>query len=177
MQNLIYFFIGISLSLDAFTIAIAIGTNDIYKKRSITLPVTIGIFHFLMPILGNIFGLFLSQKIITNTNIICSIIFFYLALELKIDDKKQKIKKDINIITIIIISLTVSLDSLSVGFAIGLNKEPILLASITFMLISSIFTKLGLLIGQKIKNKYHIISTYLGKLLLILTAIKYLIGN
>lgn len=176
MQNLIYFFIGISLSIDAFTVALAMGTNIISKKHSILLTITIGVFHFFMPILGNIFGLFLSKKIITNTNIICSIIFFYLALELKFDDKKQNIITKINAIIIIIIALTVSIDSLSVGFVIGLNNEPILLASTIFMLLSTAFTNFGLFIGQKIKSKYQVISIYLGKILLIVTAIKYLIG-
>ena len=50
---LIYFFIGISLSADAFSLSLVLGTI-IKKKKNITLfPVIVGIFHFIMTNIGN----------------------------------------------------------------------------------------------------------------------------
>ena len=36
MQNLIYFFMAVGLSMDAFSLAIAYGTNPIKKERIIS---------------------------------------------------------------------------------------------------------------------------------------------
>ena len=175
-QSLIYFFIGIGLSLDAFSLSLALGTNNISKNKKIVLIITIGLCHLFMPLLGSAFGQFISTKIITNTNIISSIIFFYLSFELKPNTTKKKYSH-LNLITIFLIALIVSIDSLSVGLVLGLNKENVLIASIIFMITSSIFTYLGIIIGQKIQEKYHILAIYLGKLLLLLIAIKYLLAK
>ena len=50
------FFIGIALSMDAFSIALSIGTNNLSKK-SIVLTITlVGLMHFIMPQLGLMLG-------------------------------------------------------------------------------------------------------------------------
>ena len=51
-ELLIYFFIGISLSIDAFSIAISLSTTNIDNKDLIKLPLMVGLFHFCMPLLG-----------------------------------------------------------------------------------------------------------------------------
>ena len=107
-QSLIYFFIGIGLSLDAFSLSLALGTNNISKNKKIVLIITIGLCHLSMPLLGSVFGQFISTKIITNTNIISSIIFFYLSFELKPNTTKKKYSH-LNLITIFLIAFTLSI--------------------------------------------------------------------
>ena len=48
-QLLIYFFIALGLSMDAFSLAIAYGTNKISTKKTIALSLCVGFFHYLMP--------------------------------------------------------------------------------------------------------------------------------
>ena len=55
-QLLIYFFIAIGLSMDAFSLAIAYGTNNIEKKKILILSISVGLFHFFMPVLGSLIG-------------------------------------------------------------------------------------------------------------------------
>ena len=81
MEHLIYFFIAIGLSMDAFSLSIAYGTNKINKIKIIILSTLVGIFHFIMPLIGSNIG----QKIfflINKSNYIVSIIFFLLSYEM-----------------------------------------------------------------------------------------------
>ena len=173
-MSLIYFFIGIGLSMDTFSLSLSIGTTNPNNRSIVKTSITVGFFHFFMPIIGYIIGLYFNTKI-NNTNILTSIIFILLAIEIY-RNRNEKEKSILTIINILLIALSVSLDSFSVGIALGLNNELIYIASTIFSIISSIFTYLGLTLGKKLNSKYKNISTYIGIILLLIVALKYLIN-
>ena len=47
-DNLIYFFMAIGLSMDAFSLPLAYGTTKINVRKKIILSLTVGIFHYIM---------------------------------------------------------------------------------------------------------------------------------
>ena len=53
MHALIILTIAISLSMDAFSLALAYGTLNLEKKDIISTAIIVGIYHFFMPLLGN----------------------------------------------------------------------------------------------------------------------------
>lgn len=173
-MSLIYFLMGIGLSIDAFSLAISLGTTNPNKKDIIKMSLTVGIFHFIMPILGYIIGLYLNTRI-GKMNYLTSIIFLILAIE----TYKNRNEEDSSILTninILLIAFSVSIDSLTVGIALGLNNELIYLAATIFSLTSITFTYTGLSLGKKLRNKYKSISIYIGITILLLIAIRYLIN-
>lgn len=173
-MSLIYFFTGIGLSMDAFSLSLSLGTTNPTKKKIIKTSLIVGLFHFIMPILGYIIGNYFKYKI-PNINILTFILFIVLAIELykSKDEEKNNI---LNNLTILLIAFSVSIDSFTVGIAFGLNNEYIIISSIIFSFISSFFTYLGLSLGKKLKTKYKNLSTYLGIILLIIVALKYLMN-
>ena len=66
--------ISISLSMDAFSLAIIYGTLGLDKKMSNLLSLMVGSFHFFMPILGNLIGLFLLESFLPNSDLLVGII-------------------------------------------------------------------------------------------------------
>ena len=174
IDTLIYFFIAIALSLDAFSISISLGTLNPKKLLTYYTSLIVGFFHFLMPLLGYLIGNFFFNKI-PFQNILTFLILFVIAYEMY-RNKEEKIKFPIfNILTIITIAFTVSIDSFTIGMAFGLNNNNIVLASIIFSLTSSIFTYCGLILGKKLSSKYNEKATYLGIVIMILVALKYLL--
>lgn len=173
-MSLIYFFTGIGLSMDAFSLSLSLGTTNPNNKTIIKTSLIVGIFHFLMPLLGYFIGYAFKYRI-PNINILTFILFLLLAIEMykSKDEEKTSI---LNNISILLIALSVSLDSFTVGIAFGLNNEFIYLSSIIFSIISSIFTYIGLNIGKKLKLKYKKLSTYIGIILLLIVAFKYLLN-
>ena len=61
MHLFFLFLIAISLSMDAFSLSLAYGTLNLKKKEIHRLALMVGIFHFVMPLFGHLFGDFLLR--------------------------------------------------------------------------------------------------------------------
>lgn len=175
MSLFIYFFVGLSLSVDAFSIALALSAST-GGKVNYLLPITVGIFHFIMPIIGSYISLLFINILLDKANTIIAIVFLILALEIYHSKDTQKSLIIDNILTIIIISVTVSLDSLLVGLALSLKEINIYVMSFIFSLVSSTLTVIGINIGVKLKNRHHNLANYVGIGILVVLAIKYFVS-
>ena len=166
--------IGISLSMDTFSLSLTLGTVSENKLIKI-LPLFVGIFHFFMPIIGNIIGITLINLLDLASNIILGTVLIVLGINLAIHYFKDETAEiNLNIIGIIIFALSVSIDSFSVGLGINDITNNYYIASVIFALCSAAFTYLGIIIGKyssKLIGKYAII---LGIFLLLILGIFHL---
>ena len=167
--------LAIGLSMDAFSLSIVYGTLNLSKKIKNFLSITVGIFHFLMPLLGSILGLFIVHHIISNPDILVGIIFTVLSIEMLLNIKElDEEKKDFkNLLNAFLFAFSVSIDSFSVGIALGTHNENIILAGTIFAITSFIFTFMGLNIGKLLTSKFGKIANIIGSILLLLLAISY----
>lgn len=160
---------GLGLSMDAFSLAILYGTNEISKKRKIILSILVGLNHLIFPLIGN----FLGQKIFSNDffniNIISMIVFCVIGLEMIISSEKDDIK-ELGIVEILLFSFSVSIDSFIIGVTYNLPSQ-ITTSSLIYMLFSGFLTFIGLIFGQKLKHKFGNISKKIGGLLIILVGL------
>ena len=166
--------IGISLSMDTFSLSLTLGTVSENKLIKI-LPLFVGIFHFFMPILGNFIGITLINLLNLASNIILGTVLIVLGINLAIHYFKDETAEiNLNIIGILIFAISVSIDSFSVGLGINDITNNYYIASIIFALCSAAFTYLGIIIGKyssKLIGKYAII---LGIFLLLILGIFHL---
>lgn len=167
--------LAIGLSMDAFSLSIVCGTLNLSKKVKIFLSVTVGIFHFLMPLLGNILGLFIVHYIISAPDILVGIIFTVLSIEMllnikELDEEKKSFKSLANAF---LFAFSVSIDSFSVGIALGTHNVNIILSGIIFAITSFVFTSLGLNIGKFLTLKFGKIANIIGSVLLLILAFTY----
>lgn len=176
IKTLIYFFMGTSLSMDTFSLSISLGIMNPPLKKKLLLSIIIGIFHFFMPLIGSRIGILLKERITTGTNLLTAFIFLLLAIQMFTNRKEEEKAVNLSLLTIIIISLMVSIDSLTVGFAYGLAEEKIILASTIFMIVSTLFTFLGLQLGYKLQERYQGKTIYIGMIIMFFMFIKYLIS-
>ena len=173
MNNiLIYFVMAIGLSMDAFSLALAYGTTKIPINKKVLLSITVGIFHFFMPKLGALIGTELLLNYIAKANYLVGIIFLILAIEMLLSRKEEKTGSITNMISIILFSFTVSIDSFSVGIALSLTTTDINSPCIIFALISTLFTFLGVELGSKIAYKFENKAEYIGIIILLIKLIK-----
>lgn len=163
--------IGISLSMDAFSLALVYGMSRLTFKEKLTLSLIVGIYHFIMPLIGLNFGLIISKIDIISINLIASIILGYIGIDLIISNLKEEETITINKIGFLIFGLSVSIDSLSVGIGLKAITDNYFSASIIFSLSSLTFTYLGLLLGNIIGKKIGTYSKTLGGFILIIIAI------
>lgn len=168
--------IAVSLSMDTFSLSMAYGMLDLDKKTINKLSITVGIFHFFMPLLGNSIGEYILTILPFNPQLIIGIVFLTLAIQLLFSlFKKEEISPINGILSMLIFALTVSLDSFSVGLGLNAVSTHHIFAALTFMTVSFIFTYMGLKTGKKLNNLIGKKAQILGMILLLILSINYIL--
>ena len=166
--------IGISLSMDAFSLALIYGTQSISKKNKIILSIIVGIYHFVMPLLGVFLGNIILKYLVINLSIVVSIIFLFIGIVMII----SSIKDDshvfvVSIFGFLIFGLSVSIDSFTTGIGLNVINNNYLEVSSIFCIVSGSFTYLGLILGNKLGSIFGKLSTIIGGVILIILGIIY----
>lgn len=174
MNIILIFIIAVSLSMDAFSLALAYGTIMLTKKEINTLSIIVGFYHFFMPILGILIGNFITNIIHIDSDLITLIIFLFIGINMIIESiKNQEIVKQMKWGEMILFGFAVSIDSFSVGIGINNISNNFLLCSVIFSIISSLFTYIGLLLGNKLNLIIGKFATLVGGITLIILGIIY----
>ncbi len=161
--------------MDAFSLALIYGTQGITKKHKILLSLIVGIYHFIMPLIGVAIGTVITKKILVNPNIIVGIILSLIAIEMIISSFKEEDKKFLLTIPgYLLFGLSVSIDSLTTGIGLSLITQKYIFSSLIFAITSLSFTFFGLNIGDRLNKKYGRISTILGGIVLFVLGILYI---
>ena len=175
MSIIAIFLVAISLSMDAFSLSLAYGTAGLSPKNRYIISISVGILHFLMPIIGTVFGTILLEILPFSPKIIAGLTLIGLGIEMLYSQKNDRIVKEMtSIFSMLLFSISVSIDSLVLGINLKITNTNIYLASTIFMLVSGLFTYLGLRLGKKINITFGNISTIIGGIILIILGLFYL---
>ena len=162
--------IGISLSMDAFSLSLVYGIIGMSHKQKIILSLIVSLYHFIMPLIGLSFGSFINHISLINLDIIASIILIYIGIDLIISNLKKEENLNISLLGFFMFGLSVSIDSLTVGIGLKAITDSFFLSSIIFSLSSLIFTYIGLILGNIIGKKIGTYSKIAGGIILIVIA-------
>ena len=174
-MNLLVIVMAVSLSMDAFSLALAYGLAGVSSKQKIIVPITVGIFHFFMPLFGMLLGNFILSKFMINYDLLVFVILIFIGIQMILDSFKEKKAKKFSFLEIILFALAVSIDSFSVGITLTDINDNYLISAFIFALTSAFFTFVGLFFGDKIANLVGKVSTVIGGILLIIIGILYLL--
>ena len=168
--------IAVSLSMDAFSLSLAYGTLNLKKEYIKKLALIVGIFHFIMPLLGLTIGKIILNIVPLEPNIIVCIVLTFIGIEMLIASFKdeENVKIMINK-EMLLFALAVSLDSFSVGIGLEALTTKYIPTLLIFSITSYLFTYIGLLLGKKINKLIGKLSTILGGITLIIIGIIYII--
>ena len=165
---------GVGLSMDAFSLSILYGTLNLSKRKQKMLALIVGMYHFLMPCLGNITGKLFLSNLFLQVEYLVGTIFLLLSIQMVCSLKKQEELTILtNIFSLLLFGFTVSIDSFSVGVALGALQYNLWLSCITFSLTSMAFTYTGLKIGTTFSDRYGKYATILGSIILFFLALSY----
>ena len=174
MNIILIFIIAVSLSMDAFSLALAYGTISMTKKEVKLLSSIVGVYHFFMPILGMLTGNFIFDILHINKDLIVLIIFVFIGINMIIESfkKEEKIKR-MKIFEMIFLGFAVSIDSFSIGIGINNVSNNFILCSVIFSITSFLFTYIGLILGNRLNQLIGKVATLIGGITLILLGIMY----
>ena len=171
-MELLVFLMAISLSMDAFSLALVYGTFGIDKKNKIMLSLIVGCYHFIMPLFGMLIGELILSLFKFNTDILVAIILIFIGAQMVISSfKNDEEIKPLCFKEFFLFGFAVSIDSFSLGITlpnIGVNT---IISPFIFAIISCFFTFVGLSIGNKIKKLFGKLATVVGGVILTLIGI------
>ena len=157
--------LGISLSMDAFSLAISLSLIDLSKNKSFNYSIVVGIFHFIMPVLGNVLKRLINNFYLINTDKLFIAVIIFIIIGIVFDNNKTS-KKTLNPF---VFAFMVSIDSFSLG--LSLESKVLLKAIIIFSLTSFIFTYTGFSIGKYINNNFEKYSKIISVSILLIVLI------
>lgn len=162
--------------MDAFSLALIYGTQGINKRDKLLLSIIVGIYHFVMPLIGHLIGIIVMKNINFSSEIIVGIILCLIAIEMIISNIKNKEEKFLlSIPGYLFFGLSVSIDSLTTGIGLSTITNNYIISCFTFAITSFLFTIIGLNIGNTLNKKFGKVSTIIGGIILFITGISYII--
>lgn len=152
------FFMASALSMDAFSMSLGIGMKKLRLKRIFIIGIVVGAFHMIMPLIGIVLGQYLSSWIGEWTNLIAGLLLFVIGAQMFFQAFQVMERAAFQPVGLglILFSLTVSIDSFSVGLSLGMSEMKTLIIISMFSFTSMCATWLGLCVARKV-------SGFLGK--------------
>ena len=167
--------IAIGLSMDAFSLAILYGTSGISKKNINILSITVGIYHFCMPLFGFFIGKVILSFLPMKPDILVGGIFLILAIQMFLSTfKEEEVTPLDKLSTLLLFGLTVSIDSFTVGIGLGTITNHLFIPPLIFSITSFLFTFMGLKLGKFLNESFGKISTIIGSVILMILSFIYI---
>ena len=168
--------VAISLSMDAFSLALIYGTLNVSQKMIGRMSGVVGIFHFFMPLFGFLFGDLLTFFLEFDADCLVGIIFLILSFQMFYSIfKTEEVEVLSGFLSYFLFGFTVSVDSFSVGIGIGSLGGKIFLPCTIFSIVSFLFTYMGLRFGKKLALRFGKFATIFGSVVLFILGLHHVL--
>lgn len=157
-------FVAIALGMDAFSVSLGMGMQQLRLKKMMKIGFVFGFFHIILPFIGIIIGKFLSVKIGYIASLISGLILVTIGVQMILTAFNHKRQSNASPLKfgLVFLGLSVSLDSFPVGLSMGMSDVKTVIALFLFGVISTCMTWTGLLLGRKVRGFLGVYSEILG---------------
>lgn len=170
---------ALALGMDAFSISLGVGMRGYRLKQILQISFAVGLFHVMMPLLGMIFGKWLSHYIGGFAIFFSGALLLLLGLQMVYSSFQSNEQRPEWFYPagfgLFFFSLSVSLDSFSAGLSLGMLGAKTVFTLISFGLMSMMLSGTGLLMGSKLKRYIGSFGECLGGLILIGFGVKLIV--
>jgi manganese efflux pump family protein len=165
-----------ALGMDAFSVGMGMGMLELRLRQIAKIGLTIGLFHVMMPLLGMGIGHLLSDYFGSVAKMAGGILLLLLGAQMIFSSFQEddKVLRPVGF-GLVLFSLSVSLDSFSVGLSLGIFGARVFVTIMMFGLVSMFLTWAGLLVGRKFQHLLGSYSEVLGGCILFAFGIKLLL--
>jgi putative Mn2+ efflux pump MntP len=173
---------ALALGMDAFSLGLGMGMLRLSRRAVSRISLTIGAFHVLMPLLGMMAGIYLARVVGDITRWAGALMLIGLGLQMVWNSfagggehAEHRAASKTAGVGLILFALSVSLDSLSVGFSLGTFGASVGLSVALFGLCGAVMAATGLSIGRKASHLFGEYGEAIGGAVLVAFGIKFLI--
>ncbi|SHE97337.1 Putative Mn2+ efflux pump MntP [Seinonella peptonophila] len=165
--------LAVALAMDAFSLGLALGTRQLTLRRMLFVCLLVGAFHVVMPFLGMLIGSVLSHAMKGIATLVGGGVLCFLGAKMIWQEPDETIQLH-TLGQMILLTITVSLDSLSAGLSLGLFATDQGLALLLFGLSSALLTAMGISIGRLAGFWLGHYGETFGGILLIVLGMKFI---
>jgi putative Mn2+ efflux pump MntP len=183
--------VAVVLGADAFSLSMGMGIKGTSRRYAIRFSILVGIFHVFMPLLGLSLGLAAGKILGVWAGRIGAVVLLYIGLEM-IWKSYQELKTRVVTVTetrdalacndnktnadgwasLLVLTISVSIDALTVGFSLGTIQAPILFTVMIMGVIAGTMTMLGFKGGRIFSRVVGSYSQVVGGLVLLALAFR-----
>lgn len=147
---------SLALGMDAFSLALGFGLQNISRRTAWLLVLNIGFAHIFMASAGLVAGFVVQGLLGQVAKWFSALLLIGLGLHMlysTLFSSSEEEPSDFNNLAIPLFALTVSLDALSVGFSLGLRSTAFGVVSVfSFGFFGSLMCGAGLWLGKRVSN-------------------------
>ncbi|MCX6826562.1 MAG: manganese efflux pump MntP family protein [candidate division Zixibacteria bacterium] len=182
----IFAIIGIAfgLAMDAFAVAIAVGSrmNRLTVRPLFRLSFHFGLFQFMMPIIGWLIGSQIARLVHNFDHWVAFGLLSIIGSKMIYESfTKHERKASFNDPTrkwsLLMLSIATSIDALAVGLGIAFLDVKIILASLIIGVVAAIMTMIGMVFGRILGTRFGRIMEIVGGSILIVIGINIVVGH
>jgi manganese efflux pump family protein len=167
--------VAVSVGLDNFGAATAIGVSGVDGRLRWRIAVIFGIFEAAMPVLGLLVGDSVAQGLGSGAKVVAGSVLgvagVYGIVSALMAKDGGKRKRELSTGRIVVLAAALSVDNLAVGFALGAYHLDILVAALVIASVSVALALLGLEVGTRLGQRLGERSELLGGVALILIGV------
>lgn len=188
MELYVHISIAIAMAMDAFAVAICKGVSskDKYIKTGLICGSWFGGFQAVMPLLGwiiaSIFVKLVNPDLIEHiSGYIAFGLLAFLGGKMIIESLEKKCdcaekNSSLGFKTMLVFAIATSIDALAIGVTVAFEAPNEIWLSISLIgIVTFLLSFIGSIIGAKIGSKYEKKAEFVGGVVLVLLAIKFLI--
>jgi putative Mn2+ efflux pump MntP len=157
-------FMAMALGMDAFSVCLGLGMQQLRLKKIAYIGLIIGIFHIFMPFIGIVLGHVISSQIGHVTTFAGGLLMIGIGAHIFFNAFHQDKEINVSLVGpgIYILAFTISIDSFSVGLSLGLSGVKTILVLLLFGAASATLAWAGMLLGRKVHGVLGAYSEMLG---------------
>ena len=174
-------FISISLAMDAFAVSLCKGFSfgKVVKRYVLLIAGYFSFFQGLMPLLGYYLGSYFKDMFFVVDHFIAFFLLGIIGLDMISEGIRstQVVDENVDIKTMLILSLATSIDAFVSGVTFSMFDVNIFSSILLILLITFIMCMGGVILGSKVSSKVGNKAKIFGGLLLIVMGSKILIEH
>jgi putative Mn2+ efflux pump MntP len=176
--------IAFGLAMDAFAVAIAVGSRmeRLTARPLFRLSFHFGLFQFMMPIIGWLIGRQIAGMIHNYDHWVAFGLLSFIGLKMIYEsltrkDENVSLSDPTRKWSLLMLSIATSIDALAVGLGIALLNVKIIMASLIIGLVAAIMTVAGMVFGRALGNRFGKIMELIGGAILIVIGLNIVIRH
>lgn len=183
MKTVEIILLAFGLAMDAFAVSISVGTTPFLtaKRARFRISFHFGLFQCLMPIIGWLGGVTIAPYIEQYDHWIAFVLLAFIGQKM-IRESRSAEQKTFHLDpsrgwNLILLSVATSIDALAVGLSLAIINIDIWYPAVLIGIITAGLSLLGILLGNRIGNKFGKRIEMIGGVVLILIGIRIVMDH